>query len=188
MNDYPITEENLKYFDHAVDIWDSRIVRKFLAEENSKWIYGLRPWTTFLTLTFKNETAPDVANALFKRLISTLNEEVFGKHYTRIVGHCYFSYVIGIEYQKRDVIHFHVLIDRPVDYKKIHTLWNAWAGFGWSEIIVDVDKVVNYVSKYIVKGGEILPYLAPKKYMPINIPFWWNDDQEDFGTILKLKS
>lgn len=129
-----------------------------------------------------------MANKLFKRLVATLNEDVFGDHYTRYVGHSYFSYVVGIEYQKRDVIHFHVLIDRPVYYLRIHTLWNAWAGFGWTEIVKDLDKVVNYVSKYIVKGGEILPYLAPQKYMPFHKFPWWKENDEDFGTMLKFKS
>lgn len=186
--DDPFSDSNLKYCNHPSDLWDAKVMRKILAKENAEWIFSLRPWSTFLTLTFKNETAPDVANALFRRLVATLNEEVFGRHYTRFVGHSYFSYVVGIEYQKRDVIHFHVLIDRPVNYQRIHTLWNAWAGFGWTEIIKDLDKVVNYVSKYIVKGGEILPFLAPKKYMPIHKPFWWNEDYEDFETPLNLKS
>lgn len=181
----PFDSKNLKYFDHPSEVWDSKIMREALAHESADWIFGLRKWSTFLTLTFRKDTAPDVANALFKRLIARLNEDVFGKHYTRIVGHSYFSYVIGIEYQKRDVIHFHVLIERPVNYHLIHKLWNTWAGFGWSEIVKDRNKVVNYVSKYIVKGGEILPYLAKNQYMPIMIPFWWNEDYVDLGTFIK---
>jgi hypothetical protein len=68
-------------------------------------------------LTFRKETAPDVAKSKFKGLVKTLNQDVYGKRYTKKVGHSYFSYIQGIEYQRREVIHFHVLIDRPVNFE-----------------------------------------------------------------------
>jgi hypothetical protein len=171
-------DEKLKYCDHPSDLWDGRVVRAQLFQDTAEWIYSLRPWSTFVTLTFKDEKPPDVANRLFKKLISVLNENTFGKKYTRKVGHSYFSYVQGIEYQKRDVIHFHMLIDRPVDFLRIHLFWNAWAGFVWTDVILDREKVVNYVSKYISKGGEINVYLAKKKCVPHQKPHWWNEDFE----------
>jgi hypothetical protein len=187
MDDFPL-EHIYKEFDYSSDAWESKAVRNELANITANWIYGLREWNTFITLTFKNETALDTANKLFIRLISILNEECFGKHYTRLVKHSYFSYVQGIEYQKRDVIHFHVLIDRPVNFQRIHKLWNAWAGFVWTEIVMDQYKVTRYVSKYICKGGEINVYLADKRYMPIVKPHWWKEDMEMVETIIESKS
>ena len=58
----------------------------------------------FVTLTFKDPIAPEPAFNIWWRLVRLLNEGSFGRHYTRIVGHAYFSYVLGIEYQRRDVV------------------------------------------------------------------------------------
>jgi hypothetical protein len=166
-------EEVFKQFDHPADAWDSRIVRRKLAAENAAWIGSLRPWSRFVTLTFRNETPTDVAMSKFRKLVTSLNREVFGKHYARIVGHSYFSYVLGIEQQKRDVIHFHMLADRPLHFERIHKLWNEWAGFAWTEIVESREKVVEYVCKYVTKGGEVLPYLAKKAFVPPVVRDWW---------------
>jgi hypothetical protein len=160
-------------FDDPSEAWDCKEARKLLAEANSGWLWSLRPWSIFITLTFKEEKPSDIAKALFKRLVRTLNQDVFGKHYSKKVGHSYFSYVLAIEYQRRDVIHFHVLIDRPVNFERIHILWNSWAGFVWTEIVKDQIDVVNYVCKYISKGGEIYPFLAKKEFIPAVLPYWW---------------
>ena len=60
-----------------------------------------RIWIVFLTLTFREETAYDVAIAKFKRLVRVINKKVVGNQYTNIVKHSYFSYVLGIEYQQQ---------------------------------------------------------------------------------------
>jgi hypothetical protein len=155
------------------EVWDSTEVRKILAESTANWLYSLRSWSIFITLTFREEKPPDVAKALFMRLIRKLNEDVFGKHYTKKVGHSYFSYLLAIEYQRREVIHFHVLIDRPVNFDKIHILWNSWAGFAWTEIIKNQIKIVNYACKYISKGGEVMPFIAKEQFTPEILPYWW---------------
>ena len=115
-------EELVDRFDHPSDIWDSKIARKYLTDQNVSWILSLADWKVSLTLTFRDEKPSDVAVAYFKRLVRELNKGVFGKKYTKIVNHSYFSYALGVEYQRRDVIHFHVIIDKPVDFYKIHTL------------------------------------------------------------------
>ncbi len=160
-------------FDDPVEGWDSRAARKHLAKKNSEWIVSMRPWMIFLTLTFREETPPDVAKNKFFYLVRILNKELFGNQYSRFVGHSYFSYVLGIEYQRRDVIHFHVLIDRPVNFELIHRIWNLSAGFAWTDVIRDTEQTVNYVSKYITKGGEIIPFPAEKEYTPNQLPLLW---------------
>jgi hypothetical protein len=166
-------DDIFKKFDDPYDAWDGKEARKLLATANAEWLYSLRPWSLFLTLTFKDERSPDVAKFFFNRLIRTLNQETFGKHYTRIVGHSYFSYVFAMEYQRREVVHFHVLIDRPVNFDRIHILWNSWAGFAWTQVVKDKNDVVNYVCKYISKGGEVYPFLAKKIFTPRVLPYWW---------------
>lgn len=170
---------NLKYFDHPSDAWESKAKRNELVQAYTAWIYSLRDWSAFITLTFEHETAPDVANRLLQRLISKLNEEVFGVDYKKTIGHSYFSYVLGIEMQKREVPHFHLIVDRPVNFQLIHLLWNKWAGYGWTEIIKDKEKAVMYIAKTIGRGGEVLPFLAPKKYTPSQKPRWWIEKEHE---------
>lgn len=174
------TNENLDYFDNTSDIWDSKIVKKMLRKTWSEWL-SMRNWRVFLTLTFREETYPETALRKLKYLIRILNEETFGLRYINYVGHSYFSYIASIEYQKRDVIHFHVLIDRPVNFQTIHKYWNAWAGFAKPELVKLNENAVYYLTKYITKNGEMgLPYFAKKLYTPTFLPNWWIE-QENKG-------
>lgn len=163
--------------DHPGDIWDSKIVRKVITDETTLWILDLANWKAFLTLTFEDDTPYDIAITKFKLLVRELNKDLFGKHYTKIVKHSYFSYVLGIEYQTRGVIHFHALADRPVNFDKIHKLWNDWSGFAWIGNIRNKYDCVKYIAKYILKGGQIEVYKAKKQYIPKVIPHWWKDGQ-----------
>ena len=84
-----------------------------------------------------------------------------------------FKYFGISEYQNRGVIHFHVLIDKPVNFDLIHTLWNRWAGFARPERILLFGHVVRYVTKYVSKGGEIIPYFTDMDIEPMFLPNWW---------------
>ncbi|MDP8267128.1 MAG: hypothetical protein P9L97_00240 [Candidatus Tenebribacter davisii] len=173
----PFSSDSLQYFDNTSDAWDSRVVRKLLRKTWSEWL-SMRKWCVFLTLTFRDETYPETALKKLNYLIRMLNEETFGKHYTNYVGHSYFSYVASIEYQKRDVIHFHVLIDRPVNFRAIHKYWNYIAGFAKVELVQQNENAVYYVTKYVAKCGEMgLPYFAKKIYTPPFIPNWWKEQE-----------
>ena len=102
--------EILSRFDDIFEAWECKSVKKLDAKANAEWIAGLSDWIVFLTLTFREETAYDVAKAKYLRLVRELNKSVVGNQYTNFVKHSYFSYVLGIEYQRRGVIHFHVLM------------------------------------------------------------------------------
>lgn len=156
--------------------WESLQVKKLLQNELVPFVSGLAHWTTFITLTFKEEKTPDVANSLFKWFIRVNNAHAFGERYTRKVGHSYFSYAVGLENQKRDVPHFHLLVDKPLDFSFIHQSWGQRCGFVWIDTaFTNTEKVVNYVCKYVLKGGQVDLYKAKGDYKPITLPSWWLD-------------
>lgn len=172
IQEYDFFEE----FDDPVEGWHSKFMRKRIAEA---WVdfLSVKHWTSFITLTFRDETYPDVANRLFQFLVRKLNQELFGRRYMNTIGPCYFSYAKGIEYQRRDVIHFHVLVDRPIHYDLIHRFWNAYAGFAQASPIKSVPNAVEYVTKYASKDGEVDPFFAKKLYTPLIIPKWWMEEE-----------
>ncbi len=173
--DNPFNESNLKYCNHPSDIWDGKVMRRIIRQDLTDWL-SKRKWVVFLTLTFRNEIETEIALKLVKQLIRILNVNVFGKHYTNFVRHSYFSYMIGIEFQKRGVIHFHILIDRPVNFDLIKRFWNSCAGYAECSIIRNNENSVYYVTKYAAKSGEIEPpYFAKKVYTPPFIPSWWKE-------------
>jgi hypothetical protein len=175
----PFSNEVLQYLDHPSDAWDSRESKKTLRKEWSEWL-SKKNWCVFLTLTFREETYPEIALKLFKFLVRKLNEEVYGPHYTNYVGHSYFSYVVGIEYQIRGTIHFHALTDRPVNFVLIRRLWNAWAGFAKPEIIKHNENAVYYVTKYAAKCGQMEPpFFAEKEHTPLLLPPWWKEQVDE---------
>jgi hypothetical protein len=141
-----------------------------------RWVAKAAPWKTFLTLTFKNEVEVDQAMKKWYRLVRYLNEAVFGQNYGRIVGHSYFSYVLGSEYQKRGVLHYHALVDRPIDYVRVHGSWNKMAGYALITKVKDVGKSVRYVVKYVLKDGDVLPHIITDKVRrmrPLQQFGWW---------------
>lgn len=148
--------------------------KQLLTDEWVNWLVKV-DWTSFITLTFKDMIAPDTAIKHFKNLIYSLNVDCFGKKYTRIVGHSYFSYAYAIEYQKRDVLHFHMLTDKPINFRFIHDWWGLRCGYVWTDIINNKLEVVQYLAKYILKNGEVSVYLADGDYSPLIKPFWWSE-------------
>lgn len=166
--------------------WESLEVRKILATELTGWVAGLANWTTFVTLTFKENRFPDVAWALYRWFVSTNNVHAFGRHYTRKVGHSYFSYAVGMEYQTRDVVHFHLLVDKPLDFNYVHATWGDRCGYAWIDTdLKDKDRVISYVCKYVLKGGQVDVYKAMKDYAPANLPTWWKDRSGDLSRVVQ---
>lgn len=173
--DDPFNESNLTYCNHPSELWERKIIRRIYRQELTDWLLE-RKWLVFLTLTFREEIEPEIALKKVQKLIRVLNQDVVGIHYTNYVGHSYFSYVIGIEFQKRGVVHFHILIDSPVNFQLIKSYWNKIAGFADPQIIRENINSVYYVTKYAAKCGEIEPpYFTKKVYTPPFIPSWWRD-------------
>jgi hypothetical protein len=137
---------------------------------------GARDWSTFWSLTFRDEVSNETALNTWRRLVRSLNIEAMGKTYTRKVGHSYFPYLLGVERQTRGVLHFHVVTARPIDFHLVHTLWNYMAGFALLKRITDREGAVKYVCKYAVKGGDVYYYLEAdhvRNYKPKKSFTWW---------------
>lgn len=71
-------------------------------------------------------------------------------------------WALALEYHKSGIIHFHALIGDVGDLnakcsrKHAHSLWWEIGGINRIDPIDDkLRAVTNYVSKYVVKGGQI---------------------------------
>jgi len=152
-----------------------------LREVTSKWISERFDWKVFGTLTFREPIEPDIADNFWRKLVQVLNHDAFGKHYVRRVGHSYFSYVLAMEYQKREVVHFHFLADKPINYDLLHSFWETAAGFAWVERAKDKQALSIYVSKYILKqSSKVSLFECKNPRTPLItgpegtfLPYWW---------------
>lgn len=156
----------------TIDNYD-RQLNRLAAEAYPEFVAEVADWKSFLTLTFRDEKYPDQAKKKFLFMVRLLNERAFGMNYRKIVGHSYFSYCVGTEYQSREMIHFHVLVDAPVEYQAVHDIWEDLAGFAWIDQIKDLGNVVRYICKYVTKSGDLDIYKASRKFVPLNKPKWW---------------
>jgi hypothetical protein len=129
-------------------------------------------WDLFGNHTFRDDVHPEAAAKRFRLFISILNRKLYGprwhKHGTGI------RWVAAMERQARGVVHFHSLLGgspelvelmrstwKPSDQyrgawvNEVNGLWDQLAGFAKIEVIDSPDAVRGYVSKYVIKGGEI---------------------------------
>jgi hypothetical protein len=91
---------------------------------------------------------------------------------------------VGLEYQRRDVVHFHVLVDRPLDFSFVHATWGDRCGFSWIDTdLKDRSKVIGYVCKYVCKGGQIDVYKAQGDCTPAPRPQWWVGQPFDLSRV-----
>jgi hypothetical protein len=117
---------------------------------------GRWSWEWFCTLTFERERVhPERADKCFRLWLAKLNEACFGRRWRRKgLG---VLWARGTEFQRRGSVHFHVLVARVGNVRRL-TLMDEWAKLaGWARIrpIKRQDLVRKYVSKYAAKGGEI---------------------------------
>ena len=128
--------------------------RDFLARYPMQW---------FCTFTFTDSVHPERAAKLFRLFIRRLNRYLYGSHCER-KGLQGVFWALAWEYQKRGVLHFHALIgdveDLNLRANRLNWMdqWLAFgppAGFARIEAINSPDKVRDYVTKYVAKGGQI---------------------------------
>jgi hypothetical protein len=145
-------------------------------------------WKSFLTLTVDNDhwCSRDGMEKRWRSLVQILNRDLYGNHYVRMVGHCYFPYVGGFEYTKNNVIHMHVVVGSPVNYPLIHRVWNHMSGFAWLKPVTDNKGVSNYICKYVVKQQDLI-FWKPKLLLPSPAfrPLWYLENLPDGHPHLK---
>jgi hypothetical protein len=130
------------------------------------WIalLGRWEWEWFCTFTFRDMVHPEAADKRFRVLISQANRVLFGVRWHKHGAGL--RWVRALEYQKRDVIHYHALMAGVQDLRRLTWMdrWHELAGYARIEPIESTAAVSRYVSKYVVKGGEIDmggPLVAP---------------------------
>jgi len=149
-----------------------------LKEAWVEFIKRFEPYTWYVTLTFKEPKHPESADKACLRWITHINLCLYGRRYReRKKG---VTYIKCMEYQKRDVIHFHCLIGDPHLYKlKRLDFMKAWESdcYRSKELVNGYARIdeynaargaVNYCSKYVLKGGEIDVYISPEQWHLIN--------------------
>jgi len=143
-----------------------------LQEAWVEFIECFEPYHWYVTLTFKNAVTNTRANKQFHRYMRRINEALFGKRFRdKGLG---VPYVNARERQFRGTPHFHTLIGgdvwklRRLSYMD---LWDKGEGRkfnanGYARIWpYDKEQGAKvYVSKYIVKGGEIDVTIPPYMY------------------------
>jgi len=174
-------EPEFEKFDDPFQAYLSKDYRNYISGCSINWLSNIRNWNTFSTLTFKEDVSDEFAMRMLKGLIRSLNQGVFGNNYTRLVGHSYFSYICGVERQERGTPHFHILFDRSIDYERLWEWWFTRCGYvktiECGETVTDRNNLIGYLSKYITKDGELIIFLAERRFFPPKKFSWWKEDK-----------
>lgn len=156
--------------------------RKVLISAWQDWIADRADWRFMITLTVSNEKncSKEVILKRLNFLIQVLNRDLFGNNYVRKVGHCYFSYVVGVEYTKNGVVHLHLLVDMPINFELVHRIWNFVSGFAYIKPVTDKKGVSNYMCKYVAKEQDLIIRIRHEDLpRPKFLPFWYLENLSD---------
>jgi len=149
----------------------------FKLDLHQAWVNFIRtfePFQWYVTLTFKEPRHPEACNKAFSRWIRHINQCLYGRRYREKQKGV--TWIKAIEYQKREVIHFHCLVGSPELYKlkrlKFMKVWESGCR-NTQEIINGYARIskydhsrgaINYCSKYVLKGGELDLFVAPDQW------------------------
>jgi hypothetical protein len=135
------------------ELWESQEMKQRVKNDCAEWI-GQVEWKHFITLTFEKEVVDEnYATNSLKTLFHLLNKQAFGNHYTRKVGRTYFSYFWSMEKQLRGAYHFHILVDQPIDFDYLNSIWRNRYGICDYGSVVDPQKAQEYVCKHAIDGN-----------------------------------
>lgn len=128
------------------------------------WI-GAQPWDLFVTLTSEKQTHPEAMLKRFRYCTHKVNDHVYGRRWERRGEGV--QWVAGLERTKQGWPHSHAVVRFPgrdirgAAGRNIFDLgyWQGWmtdtGGFAWLELPKSEQAVVAYVTKYVVKDGEL---------------------------------
>lgn len=139
--------------------------RDLVVATSAAWVelLGRYEWAWFATFTFKEAIHPEAADKKFRYWVSKVAESYLGKNW-RTKPKREPQWVRGLEWQKRQVLHYHALVTNlPREY--VEFAWRVffrqvWAGldnggYGRIDACDGGAAVYAYLTKYVVKGGEI---------------------------------
>jgi len=139
-----------------------------------KFIERFLPYYWFVTLTFKDDIPNSTANRIVARYMRGINEDLYGRRFrNKGLG---LPYILARERQKRGTPHFHLLVGGDcwkLLRKKYKQLWEGYDeetetitryGFARIEKYNRKKGAMRYVSKYVLKGGEIDVNIPPCRY------------------------
>jgi hypothetical protein len=132
------------------------------SELRDAWVTFLSPvpFQWFATLTFETNVHPEEAFKKWRRFTNDLNREIYGRHWTKRPN-AGVHWVVAVERQKRGVVHLHAMLG---DHRNLDLLarrltwmdrWHAIAGYARIESIKSDEAAIRYVTKYVIKDGEI---------------------------------
>jgi hypothetical protein len=114
-------------------------------------------WAWFCTLTFRESVHPEKADKLFHVWWCMINARLFGRRWYK-KGRCV-RWVRAIEYQKRNVLHYHALIGGKgtpgLKAREFEEAWFELAGICRMSLVESQGAALAYISKYVSKGGQI---------------------------------
>jgi hypothetical protein len=140
------------------------------AQLRDSWIAFLScyEWQWFTSQTFKLPVHPEAADKIFRVWISKLNRSLYGPRWHQKGKSV--LWVRALEWQKRNVLHFHALIaaaDQDLNETTSRLRWmDEWynlAGIARITKPITDDAVIRYCTKYLIKDGdlEVSPFLPP---------------------------
>jgi hypothetical protein len=144
----------------------SETVRRLPKPIEKQWValLGSWRWQWFATFTFKDETHPEAAAKVFRHWTRKLDESngFRAGRMSTYSRRCIWAR--GLEWQRRGVIHFHVLIGNLpylINQRSSREAWaSAWlelgnTGFAKIDAFDSQDAGLGYIAKYCAKGGEV---------------------------------
>ena len=125
-------------------------------------------WAWFMTLTFRPSHTgqsggmhPEKADKCFRVLLSKINRSIWGPNWHKH-HHKQVVWARGQEFHKSGRIHFHAVAGAPGGDLNAMTRRMDWVDYWWREFGIarierpkDVEQVSKYISKYVVKDGEV---------------------------------
>jgi len=136
---------------------------------------GQWQWMWFCTMTFRDVVHPEAANKTFKYFISKLNRSLYGPRWFKRAGGGV-PWCRGLEFQRRGVIHYHALLGSVQDARPWVWMqkWDRLAGYSRIELIEDSWRARRYISKYVMKHGNVEvggALTKPERALLDQIPF-----------------
>lgn len=135
-----------------------------IRESWGEWV-GRQPWDLFVTLTSEKQTHPEAMLKRFRYCMNKASDHVYGRNWDRSGRGV--QWVCGLERTKQGWPHSHAVVAFPgVDIRGPSGrdifdfgYWSAWmtstGGYCWLQPVRSQQAVINYVTKYVVKDGDL---------------------------------